>query len=232
MALRGERVAGGIAQAGVGELRVLHGVAHEADGDGTAAGVPLKSAGDGGDEEVKGRGAAGDGEMREGELQLAAEAEGVLLRGRNERADGRRGAGREVLAGGVGADGLGNGDEAGCAGLGLGDRRGGGAIGLAGVEKDGAGDGGDARVNAERCRGLEGRLDGGELRVAGSAAAIVEQRSAAEPAASNRSRWPGVAARQDRAGWAERPGAECESMDREGAEDFAAAGLRRRCRSW
>ena len=93
-----------------------------------------------------------------------------------------RGAGSEVLAGGVGADGLGNGDKAGGAGLRFEDRGGGGAIGLAGVEKDGAGDGGDARVNAERGRGLKGRLDGGELRVAGSATAIVEQRSAAEPA--------------------------------------------------
>jgi len=75
--------------------------------------------------------------MRESELQLAAEAEGALQGGRNERADGGRGAGCEVLAGGVSADGLRDGDEAGCAGLRFEDGHGGGAIGLTGVKEDG-----------------------------------------------------------------------------------------------
>ena len=44
--------------------------------------MPLKAAGEGGDEEVVRRVAAGDGQMRKDELQFAAEADGILLRGR------------------------------------------------------------------------------------------------------------------------------------------------------
>ena len=85
----GERVSGGIAKARIRELGVLLRVAHQAEGDGAVAGLPLEAGGEGGDEEVGGGVAAGDGQVGEGELQLPAQAEGVLLGGRRERAKRR-----------------------------------------------------------------------------------------------------------------------------------------------
>ena len=84
----------GVAKAGVGELGVFDRIAAEVEGEGAVARLPDGAAGEGGDEEAVGRVAAGDGQMREGQLHFAADADGILLRG-------RRGGG-----GGEGADGL------------------------------------------------------------------------------------------------------------------------------
>ena len=50
------------------------------------------------------------------------------------------------------------------------------AVGLAGIEKDGLGDGGDdARGRQAELDASKGDFDGGELAVAGRAATVVEQ---------------------------------------------------------
>ena len=54
-----ERGAVGVAQAGVGELRIFDRVAYEVEGEGAVAGLPLGTAGEGGDEKACGRVAGG-----------------------------------------------------------------------------------------------------------------------------------------------------------------------------
>jgi len=87
--------------------------------------------------------------VREGKLQFAPDADGILLGGR-----GGGGCGE-------GADGLGDGDQRRTGGGGLENSDDAGAVGRARVEEDWTGDEGEAAVVAERHGGLEGGFESG-----------------------------------------------------------------------
>ncbi len=113
----------GVAEAGVGELRVLDRVAIAEEGEVAAHRTPLRATGDVRDQKSERRVAGGEADVGRRQLQLAAYTTGELLRGRGQgicrqSAEDRNGASgsleeRAIDGAGVQEDGFGDDGERG-----------------------------------------------------------------------------------------------------------------------